>query len=161
MLRLVENAKRRYHELKQEEETNGVVPDPNHHNVINLSSSDEYSDDDLFGDDPSAFDLDKPVGSNTTGDITSRYFAPPPSPGYYSGDDVNPGSTASGGTRSRKRQPSKRPARRKNGSSGGWKAKAPKSRAKTGDRASRGTSAPRKTTAKAKTPKSTIAMMPI
>ncbi|KAJ5826088.1 hypothetical protein N7474_003226 [Penicillium riverlandense] len=74
MLRLVENAKRRYHELKQEEETNGIVPDPNHHNVINLSSSDEYSDDDLFGDDPSAFDLDTPVNNNTTGDITSRYF---------------------------------------------------------------------------------------
>jgi bloom syndrome protein len=163
ILALVENAKRRYLEMTQEAETSGVVPDPNHHNVINLSSSDEYSDDDLFMDEVSAFNLDNPIStapSNAAENITSRYFPAPASPGYDSGDNWESG-TAPSGSKSRKRQPAsgKRPARRKHGSTGSWKGKGARSKAKTGDR-STSQSAPRKN-AKAKTPKSTIGMMPI
>ncbi|KAJ5189310.1 DNA helicase ATP-dependent RecQ type [Penicillium cf. griseofulvum] len=163
ILALVENAKRRYLEMTQEAETSGVVPDPNHHNVINLSSSDEYSDDDLFMDEVSAFNLDNPIStapSNAAENITSRYFPAPASPGYDSGDDWESG-TAPSGSKSRKRQPAsgKRPARRKHGSTGSWKGKGARSKAKTGDR-STSQSAPRKN-ARAKPPKSTIGMMPI
>ncbi|KAJ5959606.1 uncharacterized protein N7479_006756 [Penicillium vulpinum] len=165
ILGLVDNAKRRYLEMRQEAETSGVVPDPNHHNVINLSSSDEYSDDDLFMDEASTFNLANPVStapSNAAESITSRYFPPPASPGYDSGDDWESGAAPSS-SKSRKRQPTsgKRPARRKYGSTGsGWKGKGVRSKAKSDDRATSQSSAPRKN-ARAKTPKSTIGMMPI
>ncbi|KAJ6128966.1 hypothetical protein N7471_010183 [Penicillium samsonianum] len=164
ILGLVDNAKRRYLEMTQEAETSGVIPDPNHHNVINLSSSDEYSDDDLFMDEASAFNLDNPVStapSNAAENITSRYFPPAASPGYDSGDDWESG-TAPSGSKSRKRQPAsgKRPSRRKYGSTGSWKGKGARPKAKSSDRPTSQSSAPRKN-ARAKTPKSTIGMMPI
>ncbi|KAJ5506632.1 hypothetical protein N7453_005589 [Penicillium expansum] len=164
ILGLVDNAKRRYLEMTQEAETSGIVPDPNHHNVINLSSSDEYSDDDLFMDEASTFNLDNPIStapSNAAEDITSRYFPPAASPGYDSGDDWESG-TAPSGSKGRKRQPSsgKRPSRRKYGSTGSWKGKGTRTKAKTGDRPTSQSSAPRKN-ARAKTPKSTIGMMPL
>ncbi|OQE47421.1 hypothetical protein PENCOP_c001G08890 [Penicillium coprophilum] len=164
ILGLVDNAKRRYLEMTQEAETSGVVPDPNHHNVINLSSSDEYSDDDLFMDEVPAFNLDNPVSTapnNATENITSRYFPPPASPGYDSGDDWESGPAPSG-SKSRKRQPAsgKRPARRKHGSTGSWKGKGARTKAKSADRSTSQSSAPRKNP-RAKTPKSTIGMMPI
>jgi bloom syndrome protein len=162
ILGLVENAKRRYQEMTQEAETSGVVPDPNHHNVINLSSSDEYSDDDLFMDE-SAFNLDNPVQdapSNTAESITSRYFPPPASPGYDSGDDFESGPAASS-SKGRKRAPGKRAPRRKYGSTGSWKGKGSGSRSKANsDRPTSQSAAPRKN-ARTKTPKSTIGMMPI
>ncbi|KAJ5595045.1 Bloom syndrome protein [Penicillium hispanicum] len=163
ILRLVDNARRRYQELTQDAETNGVVPDPNHHNVINLSSSDEYSDDDLFVDQVSNFDLDHPMETPSedlpTGDITSRYFPPPPSPGYDPADDFESVPAASS-SKARKRPYTKRP-RRKNGSTGGtWQAKGSRAKPTSGSRASSKPSAPRKTP-KAKPPKSTIGMMPI
>lgn len=161
ILRLVDNAKRRYQELTQDAETSGVVPDPNHHNVINLSSSDEYSDDDLFVDPASTFDLDHPMdnGTNTTQDITSRYFPPPPSPGFDPADDFESGPAASS-SKGRKRSYTKRPRRKNGGSTGSWKARGSRAKSKTSDRATSKSSAPRKT-AKAKAPTSTIGMMPV
>ncbi|KAJ5367820.1 hypothetical protein N7541_001761 [Penicillium brevicompactum] len=158
ILELVGNAKRRYEEMTQEAETNGVVADPNHHNVINLSSSDEYSDDDLFMDE-GTFNLDNPVDppNNTAEDITSRYFPPPLSPGYDSGDDFESGPAASS-SKGRKRAPGKRAPRRKYGSTGSWKGKGSRSKPKSDRPASQ--SAPRRG-AKSKTPKSTIGMMPL
>ncbi|KAJ5720887.1 Bloom syndrome protein [Penicillium malachiteum] len=159
ILRLVDNAKRRYHELTEEAESNGVVPDPNHHNVINLSSSDEYSDgDDLFDDPVSAFGLDG--ASDAPADLTSRYFPPPPSPGFDPSGDFDPGLSTSG-SRGHKRPYTKKAPRRKNGGSGSWKAKGARAKTNTGSRAPRSSAAPRKTTSKAKTSKSTIGMMPI
>ncbi|KAJ5089943.1 Bloom syndrome protein [Penicillium argentinense] len=163
ILKLVDQARRRYQELKTDAETNGVVPDPNHHNVINLSSSDEYSDDDLFVDQASNFDLDYPVEDTSTQNVTSRYFPPPPSPGYDPGDEFESGPAASSSRGRGKRPYSKRPPRRKNGdSSGSFKGKGARSKAKTGSgRApSRAPSTSRKVS-KAKTPKSAIGMMPI
>ncbi|KAF7712846.1 DNA helicase [Penicillium ucsense] len=161
ILKLIDNARRRYHELKDEAEANGVVPDPNHHNVINLSSSDEYSDDDLFVDQDPSLDLGYPV-EVIPENITSRYFPPAPSPGPEPEDEFDRGSTTSrskGGKRPYTRRP-----RRKNGSSTGtWRAKGPRSRAKSGgDRAasSRGSSFKGKTPS-ARGPSSTIGMMPI
>lgn len=160
ILRLVDNAKRRYQELTQDAETSGVVPDPNHHNVINLSSSDEYSDDDLFVDPASTFDLDHPMdnGTNATQDITSRYF-PPPSPGFDPADDFESGPAASS-SEGRKRPYTKRPRRKNGGSTGSWKARGSRAKSKTSDRATSKSSAPRKT-AKAKAPTSAIGMMPV
>lgn len=158
ILRLVDNAKRRYQELKQEAGTSGVVPDPNHHNVINLSSSDEYSDDDLFVDPDSTFDLNHPVETNTQ-DITSRYFPPQPSPEFDPADDFQSGPVASS-SKGRKRPHTKRPRRKNGGSTGSWKARGSKTKSKTSDRATSKPSASRKT-AKAKAPASTIGMMPV
>lgn len=164
ILSLVDNAKRRYQEMTQEAETSGVIPDPNHHNVINLSSSDEYSDEDLFMDEASVFNLDNPVSTapiNEAENITSRYFPQPASPGYDTGDDWDTGPAPSS-SKGRKRQPTsgKRPPRRKYGSTGSWKGKGGRSKAKSSDRPTSQSSAPRKV-AKSKTPKSTIGMMPI
>ncbi|KAJ5125766.1 Bloom syndrome protein [Penicillium atrosanguineum] len=164
MLRLVDNAKRRYAELTQDAQdadANGIVPDPNHHNVINLSSSDEYSDDDdLFVDQASTFDY--PMEDNPPNeDITSRYFPPPLSPGFGPGDDMESGATASGSKGRSKRPYTKRPRGKKGASSGGtWKAKGSRAKSKAGDRAPNRSAAPKKTV-KAKTPGSTIGMMPI
>jgi bloom syndrome protein len=160
ILRLVDNARRRYHELKDEAESNGIVPDPNHHNVINLSSSDEYSDDDLFVDQNSTLDLDYPM-ENPPDNITSRYFPPPPSPGFDPGDDLEPGPAAR--SKGGKRPYTKRPRRKNGGSTGGtWKGKGVRSRAKSGgDRAPSRSSAASRKTANAKASKSTIGMMPI
>ncbi|KAJ6135123.1 Bloom syndrome protein [Penicillium capsulatum] len=158
ILKLVDNAKRRYQELTQDAETNGVVPDPNHHNVINLSSSDEYSDDDLFVDQASTFDLDQPA-EEPTDNITSRYFPPPPSPGFDPADDFDPGPAASS-SKGRKRPYTKRP-RKNAGSQSNYKGKGSRSKARTSSGGpSRSSSAPRKP-AKSKTPKSTIGMMPV
>ncbi|KAK5798154.1 hypothetical protein VI817_004445 [Penicillium citrinum] len=159
ILRLVDNARRRYQELTQDAEMNGIVPDPNHHNVINLSSSDEYSDEDLFADQDTNFDLDYPV-EEPSQDITSRYFPPPPSPGEDPGD-FDPGPSASS---SRAKRPyAKRAPRRKNdGSTGRYKAKGARSKAKSGDRApGRGASSAPRRAAKTKAPKTSIGMMPI
>ncbi|KAJ5287392.1 Bloom syndrome protein [Penicillium angulare] len=161
ILKLVDNTKRRYHELKEEAESNGVVPDPNHHNVINLSSSDEYSDgDDLFADQASAFEFDTQFSQEPNEDLTSRYFPPPPSPGFDPGGfDAEPAAV---GSKGRKRPYTKKPRRKNGGSSANWKAKGSRSKSNTSTRApSRSSAAPRKTTTKTKTPKSTIGMMPI
>lgn len=159
ILRLIDNARRRHQELKDDAERNGVVPDPNHHNVINLSSSDEYSDDDLFVDQNPTFDLDVPM-ENPPDNITSRYFDPAPSPGFDPGDDFERGHAASS-SKGGKRPYTKRPRRKNGGPTGNWKAKGAQSRAKSGgDRApSRSSAASRKTATKAS--KSTIGMMPI
>ncbi|KAJ5776471.1 uncharacterized protein N7511_001482 [Penicillium nucicola] len=160
ILKLIGHAKRRYDEMTQEAETDGVVPDPNHHNVINLSSSDEYSDDDLFIDDMNGFALDNPVQPapiNVTDNITSCYF-PPPSPGFDSGNDYDDGQSAAG-SKGRKRAPGKRAPRRKYGSTGSFKGKGSRSKAKSGDRPP-SQSGSRKN-ARSKTPKPTIGMMPI
>ncbi|KAJ5550165.1 hypothetical protein N7461_004863 [Penicillium sp. DV-2018c] len=156
ILALVDNAKRRYQEMTQEAETSGVIPDPNHHNVINLSSSDEYSDDDLFMDEEvSAFDLDKPV--------VASILPPAGSPGYDSGDDWGAGPAPST-SKGRKRQPSagKRAPRRKFGSTGSWKGKGARSKTKAGDRpTSQSTAARKNARPKTAKPTSTIGMMPI
>ncbi|KAJ6160961.1 Bloom syndrome protein [Penicillium chermesinum] len=160
ILRLIDNAKRRYEELKDDAESNGVVPDPNHHNVINLSSSDEYSDDDLFVDTEPNFDLDHPM-EELPDNITSRYFPPPPSPGYDPEDEHESRPVASS-SRGGKRPYTRKP-RRKNGvSTGSWKAKGSRSRSGTSSRPpSRSSAASRKTNTKPKASKPTIGMMPL
>lgn len=71
-MKLIRDSKRRYDELKeqQQDQSNGIVPDPNHHNVVNLDdSSDNFTDDEaLFVDEDSTF------GNNTEAG-TSRYFS--------------------------------------------------------------------------------------
>jgi bloom syndrome protein len=142
-------------------DTNGVVPDPNHHNVINLSSSDEYSDDDdLFVDQASNFDYqleDNPAHE----DITSRYFPPPLSPGFDPGDELESGPAASGSKGRSKRPYTKRPRAKKGASTGGtWKGKGSRAKSKAGERGPSRSAAPKRT-AKTTTTKSTIGMMPI
>lgn len=159
LLKLVKDTERRLVELKHEgEDANGVVPDPNHTNVINLDddddknnnidSDDEFGGDDIFtGQTSPLFDIDN--GET----ISSRYFTKQPAV-----SDDHPGT----GRKTRKPATSKRP--RRNPSSSGSKGKASKPRArKTTGSTSNGpsrSSAPRKAP-KAKSSSASIPMMPV
>lgn len=104
ILKLVRDAQRRYEELqKEKEDADGVVPDPNHHNVINLSSDDEYGDDPFK--DGASLDSDDNI-------IPSRYFTSQPPAVYESPDEYQPSPPAADNSTGRKRQSSKRPRRR-------------------------------------------------
>ena len=165
ILKLVRDTERRLAELKQEgDDANGVIPDPNHTNVINLSDDDnddgtdgnvgrsgnagsdeEFGGDDIFtGQPPSLFDVD----DNHV--VSSRFFSTQP--------------TENNGPKSRRTQTNKRP--RKTPSSSGPKARG--SRAKTtksGDNAGTGPSnrstSSRKTSSKTKPTTARIPMMPV
>ncbi|KAI2886947.1 hypothetical protein CBS147343_3097 [Aspergillus niger] len=151
ILKLVRDTQRRYAELKKEQDdADGVVPDPNHHNVINLTSTeDEFSDGGIFTDHPSTFNVDET--------LSSRYFSTQNTAGLDS-DDEDDGPGKSSRPRARKRQTTKRP-RRQNAAPRS-RAKSTGARRKSGDRADNRSSAPRKTT-KAKPSTSRIGMMPI
>lgn len=154
-MKLVRDAQRRYEELKQERDDNdGVVPDPNHHCVITLCTDDEFSDpDDIFADQMASLGGDEDV-------IASRYFPPQPTADLSVGEYQDTQSS-----RSKKRKPSSaRKFRRKNVTESNSRAKTPRPRKKTGDRADKRTSGPRtgfkaKSTAQSTT--SSIGMMPI
>ncbi|PWY70964.1 recQ family helicase MusN [Aspergillus heteromorphus CBS 117.55] len=148
IMKLIRDTQRRYVELKKEQDdADGVVPDPNHHNVINLTTEDEYSDGGIFTDHPSTFNLDETV--------SSRYFSTQAADD--DSDDDEPSKTSKG--KSRKRQSTKRP-RRQNNTAPKSRAKTPGARRKSGDRAEGRSSFARKNT-KTKQPSSRIGMMPI
>lgn len=150
VLKLVRDAQKRYDELKKDkEDASGIVPDPNRHNVINLSSSDEYSDDDLFANGEPNFDLDDVV--------PSRYFTSQTAQAYERPGDHQPGPSVKGGS-TRKRQPSKRPQRKSTGESRP-RARSSKTKAKSGERNANRSSSVRKGS-KPKQPTSRIEMMP-
>lgn len=151
ILKLVRDAQRRYEELKNDkEDANGVVPDPNHSNVINLSSGDEYSDDNPFENAEPDFDLDEDV-------VHSRYFASQPDPPYESRDEYEPGPSAKGDS-TRKRQSSKRSRRKSTGDSRP-KARSSKAKTKSGKSTADRPPFPRKDS-KAKQSSARIGMMP-
>ncbi|RMJ25156.1 helicase [Aspergillus sp. HF37] len=152
ILKLVRDAQRRYEELKKDkEDASGVVPDPNHSNVINLSSSgDEYSDDNLFVNEEPDFDLHENV-------VHSRYFASQPDPPYESPDEYETGPSAKGGS-TRKRQSSKRSRRKSTGDSRP-KARSSKTKTKSGESTADRPPFPRKDS-KAKQSSARIGMMP-
>ncbi|KAL4788349.1 hypothetical protein BJX76DRAFT_175470 [Aspergillus varians] len=152
ILKLVRDTQRRYSELKTErDDVDGVVPDPNRHNVVNISSDDDFSDFDDFMDQESTLQPDDTV-------VTSQYF-PRTQPSFEDDSDheYRP-SPKAGGSRPQKRKTNNR-ARRKSAD--------PKPRAKgqrnpkTNNR-SQGRSFSRKESkGKQKQPTSQIAMMPI
>ncbi|PYH91967.1 recQ family helicase MusN [Aspergillus ellipticus CBS 707.79] len=149
IMKLVRDTQRRYAELKKEQDdADGVVPDPNHHNVINLTSTeDEYSDGGIFTDHASTF-------NNLDETVSSRYFST-----QAADDDSTDDEPSKSKPKYRKRQPSKRPRRQNAGPK--TKAKTPGARRKSGDRAESRSSYARKG-AKAKQPTtSRIGMMPI
>ena len=151
ILKLVRDTQKRYDELKKDEEdANGIVPDPNHHNVINLSSSDEYSDDDLFVNGEPSFDLNEDV-------VPSRFFTSQQTQSYDAPDEYQPGPSVKGSS-TRKRQPSKRP-RRKSAGESRPRARSSKPKAKSGERPASRSSFTRKDS-KAKRTTSRIEMMP-
>ncbi|GMF75572.1 unnamed protein product [Aspergillus oryzae] len=147
ILKLVRDTQRRYAELKKDrDDADGVVPDPNHHNVINLTSdSEEYDDGDIL-DDASNLDMDNNV-------ISSRYFTTEPIPE----DDSSDGPGGASSSKPRKRQATKR-TRRKSAGESKPRNKTPRPRKKT---ASRADSRPPRKGSKAKEPMSRIGMMPI
>ncbi|KNG83175.1 recQ family helicase MusN [Aspergillus nomiae NRRL 13137] len=147
ILKLVRDTQRRYAELKKDrDDADGVVPDPNHHNVINLTSdSEEYDDGDIL-DDASNFDIDNNV-------ISSRYFTTEPIPE----DDSSDGPGGASSSKPRKRQATKR-TRRKSGGEFKARSKTPRPRKKTANRTD---SRPTRKGSKAKEPMSRIGMMPI
>lgn len=150
-MKLVRDAQRRYEELRKDKyDASGVVPDPNRHNVINLSSSDEYSDGDIFMDAAADLDQDCDV-------VPSRYFTSQP-PTYESPDEYQPGPSPKGRSTSRKRQPSKRPRRKSTGESRP-KGKGSKGKAKSGEGAGNNSSS--RKGSKPKQPTARIQMMPI
>ncbi|PLN81786.1 RecQ family helicase MusN [Aspergillus taichungensis] len=155
ILKLVRDTQRRYAELKKErDDVDGVVPDPNHHNVINLTSSEEFSDGGIFDDQASTFELDE---DNT---IASRYFSTQAvddeSEDY--GESRRPTSRASS-SKSRARQGGKRSRRKYTGDSKP-RAKTIRSKGSSSGRASGRSSGSRKTP-KTKETSSKIGMMPI
>lgn len=171
ILKLVRDTERRLAELKNEgEDANGVVPDPNHTNVINLDdddddksgnvrgdrdieSDDEFGGDDIFaGQTSPLFDMD----SNKT--VSSRYFTKKPA----LSDEYHDTVSEQGGRKSRKPTTNKRPRRNPSGS--GPKAKGPRVRAKkASSKTSNGTSrsSSSRKTPKAKSSAASIPMMPV
>ncbi|KAL5000379.1 hypothetical protein BDV10DRAFT_162613 [Aspergillus recurvatus] len=154
MLKLIRDTQQRLCELKQErDDVDGVVPDPNHHNVINVSD-DEFSDaDDVFMDQDSILQPDDTV-------VTSQYFSSSQKPFEDDSSDEYRPSPKAGNSKSQKRKTtSRRPSRRK-GSDAKPRAKGTR-KPKTNGR-SQGRSYSRKETkGKQKQPTSQIAMMPI
>jgi bloom syndrome protein len=150
ILKLARDAQRRYEELKKDKDANGVVPDPNHSNVVTLSSDDEYSDENLFVNEEPDFDLDEDV-------VHSRYFASQPDPAYEPPGEYEPGPSAKGGS-TRKRQSSKRSRRKSTGDSRP-KARSSKAKTKSGESTAGRPPFPRKDS-KAKQSSARIGMMP-
>ncbi|KAL4869058.1 hypothetical protein BDV12DRAFT_88620 [Aspergillus spectabilis] len=156
ILKLLRDTQRRYSELKKErDDVDGVVPDPNHHNVVNISSSDDYSDFDDFMDQASTLLPDNPV-------VTSQYF-PRPQQLFEddSGGEYRPSPKA--GSSKFQKKTSKRPRRK----SADPKPKAKGSRSKpktnTTNNRSQGRSYARKEHKgkQKQQPNSQIAMMPL
>ncbi|KAL4887179.1 hypothetical protein BJY04DRAFT_213132 [Aspergillus karnatakaensis] len=156
ILKLLRDAQRRYNELKKEQDdVDGVVPDPNHHNVVNISSSDEFSDfDDDFVDQASTLQPDDSV-------VTSAYFSRTQQPFEEdSGDEYRPSLKASSSKQPKKKTTTKRP-RRKSADTRP-KAKGSRSKPKTSNR-SQGRSYARKEPKGKQKQQTTsqIAMMPL
>ncbi|RAL16268.1 RecQ family helicase MusN [Aspergillus homomorphus CBS 101889] len=153
LLKLVRDTQRRYDELKKErDDADGVVPDPNHHNVIYLNSSDdedEFSDGGFFADHASNFDMDESV-------VSSKFFSTQQS--GHSPEESRNGGEGSGKGKPRKRQPSKRPRRYNTGAKA--KTRTAATRKKSSDRAENRSSSARKPS-KPKQAPSRIGMMPI
>lgn len=123
------NTRRRLAELKKDgEDANGVVADPNHTNVINLDSDNEFGGDDIFEDQTSSlFDLDE---GNT---VSSRFFPEQPPLPHESSDEFHDAVSEYSGPKPRKRQSGKR-SRRKIPFGSGFKAKGSRSKTpKSGD----------------------------
>lgn len=150
ILKLVRDTQRRYAELtKDRDDADGVVPDPNHKNVINLTSDDEeYDDEDVFDQ---ALEMEE-----TPHQIASRYFSTQPILGDSDEDDGDGGPSKGRGSKSRKRPAARKP--RKNSTASRPRAKSARPRKKQGDRSESRTNV-RKASKPAST--STIGMMPI
>ncbi|KAL4909192.1 hypothetical protein BDW74DRAFT_174399 [Aspergillus multicolor] len=156
ILKLIRDTQQRLADLKQEgAEADGIVPDPNHHNVVNVSSDDEFSDAaDIFVDHDSTLPPDDRV-------VTSQYFSRSQQPfDDDSADEYRP-SPKAGNSRSQKRKTaSKRPPRRKSGDAKP-RAKAARKPRANGSRSQGRSYARKETKGKSKPPTSQIAMMPI
>ncbi|KAL4932624.1 RecQ family helicase MusN [Aspergillus undulatus] len=156
VLKLLRDTQRRYAELKRDrEDVDGVVPDPNHHNVVNISS-DEFSEfDDDFVDHASTLQPENSV-------VTSQYFSRTPQPfDDDSGDDYRPSPKAGSSKFQKRKTTSKRP-RRKSGDAKP-KTKGPrKPKSNNTNSRSQGRSTSRKEPkGKPRQPASQIAMMPL
>ncbi|KAL4739632.1 hypothetical protein BDV11DRAFT_169927 [Aspergillus similis] len=154
ILKLLRDTKQRLSELKQAgDDVDGVVPDPNHHNVVNISD-DEFSDaDDVFMYEDNILQPDDTI-------VTSEYFSRSQQPFEDdSGDEYRPSPKARISKSQKQKNTSKRPPRRK---SGGAKPRAKGARKPKTSSRSQGRSYSRKETkGKQKQPTGQIAMMPI
>ncbi|RAH85936.1 ATP-dependent DNA helicase [Aspergillus japonicus CBS 114.51] len=155
LLKLVRDTQRRYEELRKErDDADGVVPDPNHHNVIYLNSSedeDEFSDGGFLADHASNFDMNESV-------VSSRFFSSQQGP--HATEEARNGGEGSGKGKPRKRQTSKRPRRYNTGAKA--KPKTAGARRKSNDRAdNRPSSTSARKPAKPKAATSRIGMMPV
>ncbi|KAL2870775.1 RecQ family helicase MusN [Aspergillus lucknowensis] len=150
ILKLIRDTQRRYSELKKErDDADGIVPDPNHHNVVNYSSGDEFSDFDDIMDHASAVQPDEDI-------VTSQYFTRTQQTTGDSHDEYQP-SLRAGSSRPQKRKSTKRS--RRQSADPKPQAKSSRSKSKTNNRSQGGSY--RGTKGKQTQSASQIALMPI
>jgi bloom syndrome protein len=153
ILKLLRDTKQRLFELKQAgDDVDGVVPDPNHHNVVNISD-DEFSDaDDVFMYEDDILHPDDTI-------VTSEYFSRSQQPFEDdSNDEYHPSPKASISKSQKQKNTGKRPRRK----SGGAKQRAKGTRKpKTSSRSQGRSSSRKETKGRQKQPTGQIAMMPI
>ncbi|KAL2809662.1 hypothetical protein BJX63DRAFT_345896 [Aspergillus granulosus] len=158
VLKLLRDTQRRYSELKKDrDDVDGIVPDPNHHNVVNISSDEyEFSDFDDVMEQASALQRDEGV-------VTSQYFPMNQQTLGDSDDEYHPSPSASSKPSSSKFQKRKTTKRlRRQSTDPKPRAKGSRSKSKTRRDRSQSRSFSRKETGgKQKRPTSQIAMMPI
>ncbi|CEL05443.1 Putative ATP-dependent DNA helicase [Aspergillus calidoustus] len=161
MLKLIRDTQRRYSELKQNRDgADGVVPDPNHTNVVNISSDDdefgELSDFDDIIEQASTLQRDENV-------VTSQYFPRNPQTMEDSDGEYRPSPKASSKSSSSKPQKRKTTKRsRRQSSEPKPRAKGSRTKPITNNGRSQGRSSFRKETSGRPTrPTSQIAAMPL
>jgi len=164
ILKLLRDTQRRYSELKKDrEDVDGIVPDPNHTNVINLSSDDEFNDNDINDSDfddiiehAGALQRDRSV-------VTSQYFQRNHQTLGDSDDEYRP-SPKAGSKPSSSKVPKRKNTKRsrRQSTEPKPKAKGSRSKSKTSGGRSQGRSFSRKeNSVRQKQSTSQIAMMPI
>ncbi|KAJ0426520.1 hypothetical protein BJY00DRAFT_272372 [Aspergillus carlsbadensis] len=158
ILKLIRDTQRRYSELKQDRDgADGVVPDPNHTNVVNISSDEfEFSDFDDIIEQATPLQRDESV-------ITSQYFPRNQQTMGDSDDEYRPSPKTSSKPSSSKPQKRKTTKRsRRQSSEPKSRAKSSRPKPKTNNGRSQCRSHSRKeTTGRPKQPTSQIAMMPL
>ncbi|KAL2856026.1 hypothetical protein BJY01DRAFT_203682 [Aspergillus pseudoustus] len=164
ILKLLRDTQRRYSELKKDrEDVDGIVPDPNHTNVINLSSDDEFNDKDI--NDSDFDDIIEHAGAlqHDRSVVTSQYFPRNHQTLGGSDDEYRPSPKASSKPSSSKAPKRKNTKRsRRQSTEPKPKVKGSRSKSKTSGGRSQSRSFSRKeSSGRQKQSTSQIAMMPI
>ncbi|KAL3460449.1 hypothetical protein BJX64DRAFT_184819 [Aspergillus heterothallicus] len=163
ILKLLRDTRRRYFELKKDrDDVDGIVPDPNHHNVVNISSEDEFNDNDLNDSDFSGIMEHSSAVQLNQSVVTSQYFPRNQQTSGDSDDEYRPSPKASSKNSSSK-PPKRRAAKRSRRQSTDPRPRAKGSRSKSrssGNRSQSRSFSRKENGGRQKQPTSQIAMMP-